>query len=76
MKVWKYESMKVWKYESMQVWHDFGHSEFEPLIPIDELTDFSLPIENRDEDDEEHLTDVTLVSDDSYWRHDLCYLQA
>ena len=38
------------------------------MIPIDDLTDVSLPIEDTDEDDEddeEDLTDVTLVSDDT-----------
>ena len=49
------------------------------MIPIEDLTDVTLAIEDTDEDDEddeEDLTDVTLVSDDTYWRHDLCYLQA
>ena len=46
------------------------------MIPIEDLTDVTLAIEDTDEDDEEDLTDVTLVSEDTYWRHDLCYLQA
>ena len=44
------------------------------MIPIEDLTDVTLAIEDTDEDDEdddddeEDLTDVTLVSDDTYWR--------
>ena len=40
------------------------------MIPIEDLTDVTLAIEDTDEydedDDEEDLTDVTLVSDDTY----------
>ena len=42
------------------------------MILIEDLTDFTLEIEDtdvddeNDEDDEEDLTDVTLVSDDTY----------
>ena len=42
------------------------------MIPIEDLTDVTLGIEDTDEDyeddedDEEDLTDVTLVSDDTY----------
>ena len=42
------------------------------MIPIEDLTDVALAIEDTDEDDEdneddeEYLTDVTLVSDDTY----------
>ena len=39
------------------------------MIPIEDLTDVTLVIEDTDEgheDDEEDLTDVTLVSDDTY----------
>ena len=52
------------------------------MIPVDDLTDVSLAIEDTDEDDEddkddeddeEDLTDVTLVSDDTYWKLDWCY---
>ena len=46
------------------------------MIPIKDLTDVTLAIEDTDEDDEddeEDLTDVTLVSDDTYWRLDWCY---
>ena len=41
------------------------------IIPIEDLTDVTLAIEetdeddDKDEDDEEYLTDVTLVSDDT-----------
>ena len=38
-------------------------------MPIEDLTDVTLAIEDTDEDDEEDeeaLTDVTLVSDDTY----------
>ena len=43
------------------------------MIPIEDLTDVTLAIEDTDEDDdddeEEDLTDVTLVSDDgSLWQ--------
>ena len=44
------------------------------MIPIEDLTDVTLAIEDTDEDDEddendeEDLTDVTLVCDDTYWR--------
>ena len=43
------------------------------MIPIEDLTDVTLAIEDTDEDDkddeddEEDLTDVTLVSDDKTW---------
>ena len=46
------------------------------MIPIEDLTDVTLAIEDtneddeEDEDDEKDLTDVTLVSDDTYWRLD------
>ena len=46
------------------------------MIPIEDLTDVTPAIEDTDKDDEgdeEDLTDVTLVSDDTYWRHDWCY---
>ena len=39
------------------------------MIPIEDLTDVTLSIEDTDEDDaddEEDLTDVTLVSDATY----------
>ena len=39
------------------------------MIPIEDLADVTLAIEDTDEDDEddeEDLTDVTLVSDDTY----------
>ena len=39
------------------------------MIPIEDLTDVTLAIEDTDgddEDDEEDFTDVTLVSDDTY----------
>ena len=39
------------------------------MIPIENLTDVTLAIDDTDEDDEddeEDLTDVTLVSDDTY----------
>ena len=45
------------------------------MIPIEDLTEVTLAIEDTDEDeedDEEDLTDVTLVSDDTYWRLDWC----
>ena len=51
------------------------------MIPIEDLTDVTLAIQDTDkddegdeddEDDEEDLTDVTLVSDDTYWRLDWC----
>ena len=42
------------------------------MIPIEDLTDVTPAIEDTDEeddeDDEENLTDVNLVSDDTYWR--------
>ena len=46
------------------------------MIPIEDLTDVTLAIEDTDEDGEddedkeEDLTDLTLVSDDTYWRLD------
>ena len=43
------------------------------MIPIKDLTDVTLAIEDTDEDDEDDekdLTDVTLVSDDTYRRLD------
>ena len=46
------------------------------MIPIEDLTDFTLAVEDTDKDDEEDeedLTDVTLVSDDTFWRLDWCY---
>ena len=49
------------------------------MIPIEDLTDVTLAIEDtneddeEDEDDEKDLTDVTLVSDDTYWKLDWCY---
>ena len=46
------------------------------MIPIGDLTDITLAIEDTDEDDEdneEDLTDVTLVSDYTFWRLDWCY---
>ena len=46
------------------------------MIPIEDLTDVTLAIEDTDEDDEEDeedLTDVTLMSDDTYRRLDWCY---
>ena len=46
------------------------------MIPIEDLTDVTLAIEDTDEDDEddeEDCTDVTLVSDDTNWRLDWCY---
>ena len=49
------------------------------MIPIEDLPDVTLAIEDTDEydegdeDDEEDSTDVTLVSDDTYWRLDWCY---
>ena len=42
------------------------------MIPIEDLTDVTLAIEDtdgddeEDDEDEEDLTDVTLVSDDTY----------
>ena len=42
------------------------------MIPIEDLTDVTLAIEDTNEDDEEYeddekdLTDVTLVSDDTF----------
>ena len=45
------------------------------MIPIEDLTDVTLAIEDTDEDDEddeEELTDVTLVSDATYRRLDSC----
>ena len=50
------------------------------MIPIEDLTDVTLAIQDTDkddegdEDDEEDLTDVTLVSDDTYSRLDWCYV--
>ena len=46
------------------------------MIPIEDLTDVTLAIEDTDEDDEddkEDLTELTLVSVDTYWRLDWCY---
>ena len=46
------------------------------MIPIENLTDVTLAIEDtheddeEDEDDEKDLTDVTLVGDDTYLRLD------
>ena len=46
------------------------------MIPIEDLTDVTLAIEDtneddeEDEDDEKDLTNVTLVSDDTYRRLD------
>ena len=43
------------------------------MIPIEDLTDVTLAIEDTDEDeedDEEDCTDVTLASDDTNWRLD------
>ena len=37
------------------------------MIPIEDLTDVTLAIDDTDEDDEEDLTDVTLASDDTNW---------
>ena len=36
------------------------------MMPIKDLTDVTLAIEDTDEDDEEDLTDMTLVSDYTY----------
>ena len=38
------------------------------MIPIEDLTDVIQAIEDTVEDDEEDLNDMTLVSDDTYWR--------
>ena len=38
------------------------------MIPIEDLTAVTLAIEDTDEDDEEDLTHVTLVSDDTFWK--------
>ena len=38
------------------------------MIPIEDLTDVTLAIEDTDEDDEKDLTDVTLVRDDTDWK--------
>ena len=55
------------------------------MIPIEDLSDVTITIrdtdrddevdegDDDDEDDEEYLTDMTLVSDDTYWRLDWCY---
>ena len=46
------------------------------MIPIEDFIDVTLAIEKGDEDDEddeEDLIDVTLVSDDTYWRLNWCY---
>ena len=49
------------------------------MIPIEDLTDVTLAIEDTDEgdeddeDDKEDLTELTLVSVDTYWRLDWCY---
>ena len=52
------------------------------MIPIADLTDVTLAIQDTDkddegdeddEDDEEDLTDVTLVIDDTNWKLDWCY---
>ena len=49
------------------------------MIPIKDLTDVTLAIvdtdenDEEDEEDEEDLVDVTLVSEDTYWRLDCCY---
>ena len=49
------------------------------MIPIEDLTDVTLAIQDTDKDDEgdeddedeeEDFTDVTLVNDDTYWRLD------
>ena len=40
------------------------------MISIEDLTDVTLAIGDSDEDDEEDLTNVTLVSDDTYCRLD------
>ena len=43
------------------------------MIPIEDFIDVTLAIEDTDEDDEDYeedLTDVTLVSDDTYRRLD------
>ena len=48
------------------------------MIPIEELTDVTLAIEDtneddeEDEDDEKDLTDVTLVSDDTLSSDESC----
>ena len=45
------------------------------MIPIEDLNDVTLAIEDTDEDDEddeEDLTDVTLVGDNTYCRLDWC----
>ena len=36
------------------------------MIPIEDLTDVTLAMEDTDEDDVEDLTDVTPVSDDTF----------
>ena len=36
------------------------------MIPIEDSTAVTLAIEDTDEDDEEDLTDMTLVSDDTF----------
>ena len=41
------------------------------MIPIEDLTDVTLVIQDTDEDDEddeEDFTDVNMVSDDTYWK--------
>ena len=38
------------------------------MLPFEVLTDITLAIEDTDEDDEKNLTDVTLVSEDTYRR--------
>ena len=46
------------------------------MIPIEDLTDVALAIEDTDEDDdddEEDSTDVTLMSDGTYRGLDWCY---
>ena len=40
------------------------------MIPIEDLTDVTLTIEDTDENYEEDLTDVTLVIDDTDWTLD------
>ena len=49
------------------------------MIPIEDLTDVTLAVEDTNEDDEEveddekDLTDMALVSDDTYWKLDWSY---
>ena len=71
---WKLSSDEIYQVIKVIKWWKLPSDESYQMMKVIKWWKLSSDEDDEDDDDdEEYLTDVTLVSDDTYWRLEWCY---